>query len=109
MDEKEVKKLEMSSPIVNVAIELGIKVRGSVGKCFRSDKHTDNESSFTLLFNPAKNTFSCRTCPDVGGTVIDLVSQCRGWSDQESIDWLAHRAQFDRMTQKLYHGKGRKK
>jgi hypothetical protein len=105
----DLKMLERASPIIAVAIELGIKVQGSMGTCFRKDRHAPHGEQQTLFFNPAKNTFQCRSCPDVGGSVIDLVCQRQGWKQEEAIAWLAHRAEFDQLTQRLYRGKGKKK
>ena len=109
MEAKDLKRLETASPIISVAIELGIKVRGSVATCFREQNHAGDANTPTLVFNPGKNTFFCKTCPDVGGSVVDLVCQYRGWGKEEAIAWLAHRAEFDQMTSALYHGKGKKK
>lgn len=109
IEERDLEKLEKASPIIQVATELGIKVRGSVAKCFKTEGHTLDGERPTLFFNPGKNTFHCRACPEVGGTVIDLVCQHQGWNRQKAVEWLAHRAEFDEFTKKLYHGKGRKK
>ena len=105
----DLEKLEQANPIVQVATELGIKVQAGMGKCFRKDRHVLDSEKPTLFFNPAKNSFRCRECQDVGGNVVDLVCQYHGWDRQRAIDWLAHRVEFDRFTKKLYHGKGRKK
>ncbi len=109
MEENDMKRLEQVNAIIQVATELGIKVKGSVGTCFRQDLHKDDDGKPTLFFNPARNSFTCKICPDVGGSVIDLVCQCRGWDRNKAVEWLAHRAEFDKHTRKLYHGKGRKK
>jgi hypothetical protein len=109
IEELDLEQLEKASPIVQVAIELGIKVQAGMGKCFRTDRHVSDDEKPTLFFNPAKNRFRCRECEDVGGNVVDLVCQYHGWDRKRAIDWLAHRAEFDRFTKKLYHGKGRKK
>ena len=109
MQELDLEKLERANPIIQVATELGIKIQGSMGKCFRKDRHPGEIERPTLFFDPARNTFRCRDCPEVGGTVIDLVCQHQGWDRQRAIAWLAHRAQFDQFTKGLYHGKGRKK
>jgi hypothetical protein len=108
-EEIDLTQLERAHPIIPVAIELGIKVQGSTARCFRRERHGPEGDDRTLFFNPAKNTFHCHTCPDVGGSVVDLVCQVRELGRQEAIDWLAHRAEFDQMTQRLYHGKGKKK
>ncbi len=109
MSEIDLQELERASAIVGVATELGLKVRGNVAQCFKKERHPDDAAAPTLFFDTAKNSFLCRTCPDVGGSVIDLVSQYRGWDREQAIDWLAHRSEFDRLTRNKYHGKGRKK
>ncbi len=108
MEDKELKRIEKASRITEVAVELGIKVRGNMGKCFKAERHC-NGNHLTLFFNVAKNTFLCKTCHDVGGSVVDLVCQQRGWERQQAVEWLAHREEFDQLTQSMYHGKGRKK
>ncbi len=105
----DLEKLEKANPIIQVAIELGIKVQGGTGKCFRKDRHAPDSEKPTLLFDLAKNRFRCRECPDVGGGVVDLVCQYHEWDRKRAIEWLSHRADFDRLTKKLYHGKGRRK
>lgn len=102
MQENEIKHLEQKNPIVEVAVELGITVRNNMGACFRTDQHGDDDEP-SLFFNIAKNTFLCRTCKDVGGNVIDFVSQIKGWSREQAIAWLAHRIEFDRQTREMYY------
>jgi hypothetical protein len=108
MEEKLVEQLERSNPIVQVAVELGLKICGNMGRCFYPQRH-EPDTGATLFFNVAKNTFFCKTCPDVGGGVIDLVCQVQGCDRPQAIDWLAHRVEFDQLTKKRYHGKGKKK
>jgi hypothetical protein len=109
MEKIDLEKLKRANSIIPVAIELGIKVRGNMGKCFKTERHTDDNEELTLFFNPAQNSFFCKDCEDVGGSVINLVCQYKGWEQKKAVDWLAHRHQFDQMTQKRYHGKGIKK
>jgi hypothetical protein len=108
-EDRELLELQKASSIIEVAVELGLKVRGGMAKCFEIERHVRDGEKPTLFFNPAKNTFHCRSCEDVRGDVIDLVCRVRGWDRQEAIEWLEHRAEFDRFTKKLYHGKGRKR
>jgi hypothetical protein len=107
--ELDVEKLEKDTPIIEVATELGIKVQGSMGICFKKDKHTEDDGKPTLFFNPGRNNFRCRSCQEVGGSVVDLVCQYQGWNREQAIEWLTHRADFDQHTRKLYCGKGKKK
>jgi len=109
VDEIDLKKLDRANPIIQVAIELGVKVQGSMGRCFKTGHHPEADEAMTLFFNTAKNTFFCKTCEDVGGSVIDLVCQYRDVGREEAIAWLAHRDEFDQLTRGRYYGRGRKK
>jgi len=109
MEDIDYQALERANPIIHVAVELGIKVQAGMARCFRRDRHPEDTEKPTLVFNPSKNSFRCRSCPDVGGTVIDLVCQHHSWDREKALEWLIHRAEFDHLTQKLYHGKGKKK
>jgi len=109
MDELDLRQLDRANSIIQVAIELGIKVQGNMARCFNDRGHAAEDKAMSLFFNAAKNSFFCKTCPDVGGSVIDLVSQYRGLNREEAIAWLAHRVEFDQMTRRLYYGRGRKK
>ena len=102
MQEKELKRLEQKNPIVEVAVELGFTVRNNMTICFQADRHGE-DSAPSLFFNIAKNTFLCRTCPDVGGTVTDLICQVKGWPREKAIQWLAHRIEFDLQTREMYY------
>jgi hypothetical protein len=108
MEEQEIRQIEQSNPIIQVAEEMGLKVRRNLGPCFRTERHIgDNEPS--LFFNVAKNMFLCKTCEDVGGGVIDFVCQFKDWERQKAIEWLVHRIEFDQQTRKMYYSKGKKK
>ncbi|MBI5585207.1 MAG: hypothetical protein HY892_15440 [Deltaproteobacteria bacterium] len=108
MDEQELRQLERLSPIVAVAIELGLPLRGNLGQCFRRERHTGEEEP-TLFFQVAQNRFFCKTCREVQGGVVDFVSQHQGWDRRQAIDWLVHRLEFDRQTKERYSHKGKKK
>ena len=101
--------LEHGNPILQVAVELGIKVRSTTGICFRSERHVDASDKFTLFFDLAKNSFFCKTCQDVGGNVIDLVCLYQDCDREKAINWLKHRIEFDLQTRKLYYRKGKRK
>lgn len=109
MEQNDLEKLEQGNPVIQVAIELGIKIQGSMGLCFRKDRHSSDDGAMTLFFNTARNTFFCKTCPDVGGSVIDLVSQKLELPREEATAWLAHRIEFDQLTKARYGGKGKRK
>ena len=101
MKDHELKRIEMANPIVQVAMEMGIRVRNNLGPCFHTDRHAGDDEP-TLFFNVATNTFFCKRCRDVGGGVIDFVCQYKGWQRQQAIEWLVHRNQFDQETRQKY-------
>ena len=109
MKTKDLKLIEQGNPILQVAIELGIKVRSNMGVCFQSESHSDDTDEFTLFFNLADNSFFCKVCPDIGGNVIDLVCQLQGWERQKAIDWLKHRIDYDIETQDMYYRRNKKR
>ena len=108
MEEKEIARIEQANAIIEVAVELGLKVRGNLGPCFRVERHS-SEKEPALFFNVARNSFLCKSCSDVGGGVIDFICQYKGWERQKAMDWLAHRIEFDQQTRKMYYTKGKKK
>ncbi len=108
MDPSETKRIEQANPILEVAVELGLKIRGNMSACFRSERHPGPEEA-TLFFDVARNCFFCKTCSDVSGGVTDLICQLRGWERDKAIEWLAHRIYFDQHTRKLYYGRGKRR
>lgn len=108
MRENEIKRIELANPIIEVAVEMGMKVRGNLAPCFRSERHPGEEEP-SLFFNVAKNTFLCKACRDIGGGVIDFICQFKGWERQQAIAWLLHRNEFDRQTRQMYYSRGKKK
>jgi hypothetical protein len=108
MGNNDIRRIEKANSIVEVAVEMGLKLRANLGPCFRTERHSDKDEH-SLFFNVAKNTFLCKTCPDVGGGIIDFVCQYKNWERQKAIDWLLHRIEFDQQTRELYYTKGKKK
>jgi hypothetical protein len=108
MEEKEIARIEQANAIIEVAVELGLKVRGNLGPCFRVEQHSPEEEP-ALFFNVARNSFLCKSCRDVGGGVIDFICQYKGWEREKAIEWLVHRIEFDQQTRKMYYTKGKKK
>jgi hypothetical protein len=108
MEEKEIRLIEQANAIVEVAVELGLKVRGNLGACFRTERHLGQDEP-SLFFNVARNSFLCKTCEDVGGGVIEFICQYKGWERQKALEWLAHRIEFDRQTRKMYYSRGKKR
>ena len=108
MEEQEIKQIEQANSIVEVAEEMGLKVRKNLGTCFYTERHLEEDGP-SLFFNVARNSFLCKSCQDVGGGVIDFICQYKGWERQKAVEWLAHRMEFDQQTRKMYYSRGKKK
>lgn len=108
MQENELSRIELLNPIIQVAVEMGMQVRGNLGYCFRSDRHSEDDTP-SLFFDVARNRFLCKTCEDVGGGVVDFICQYKGWDRQEAIAWLSHRIEFDQQTRAMYYSKTKKR
>ena len=108
MLEDEIKRLKMFSPIVEVAVEMGLRVKNNLAVCFREQQHL-GESEPTLFFNVSQNTFLCKSCQDIGGDVVDFICQYKGWEPRQAIEWLVHRIEFDHETRQKYYVRGKKK
>ncbi len=63
----DVQALEKASPIIEVALELGIKVQGSMGTCFKQDNHVADDGKPTLFFNPERTASSAGLVRKSGG------------------------------------------
>ena len=104
-EEIDLKEIEKANPIIHLAVELGIEVKGSLGKCFRTERHASPDEEMTLFFKPGKNTFFCRTCQDVGGSAVDLVCQVRGWDRPKAVEWLSRRGEANKQIRDLIYGR----
>lgn len=85
-----------SIPILDVAERLGLKVRGRSAHCFA---HQPDRNP-SLRFNIEKNTFRCYVCPQVGGSVIDLVMQVLNIPFHEALEYLSGRGETKRPERK---------
>ncbi|MFY9268988.1 MAG: toprim domain-containing protein [Candidatus Manganitrophaceae bacterium] len=81
MELKEIKSI----PIMDVAQKLGLKIKGRSAHCFA---HQPDRNP-SLRFNIEKNTFRCYVCPQIGGSVIDLVMQKLNVRFQAALEYLS--------------------
>lgn len=85
MELREIKSI----PILDVAERLGLTIRGRSAHCFA---HQPDRNP-SLRFNIEKNTFRCYVCPQVGGSVIDLVMQVLNVPFHEALEYLCGRGE----------------
>jgi DNA primase len=72
-------------PILDIAKQLGIKVRGNKAMCFNG--HDDKTPS--LCFSENKNLWKCFGC-DAGGDNINLVMGVHQCDFKTALEWLSH-------------------
>ncbi|MBL8029407.1 MAG: toprim domain-containing protein [Fibrobacteres bacterium] len=76
-------------PILLLAEHLGLPVVRNRAKCVRSENHAHGDRTPSMSLDPARNSFKCWVCPEVKGSVLDLVMQVKGLSLTEAADYLA--------------------
>lgn len=77
-----------SVPILELAERLNIPVERNRARCFHPERHSHGDRTPSMSFNPKKNTFRCFVCPDVGGSVIDLVMHALKTDFRGAVAWL---------------------
>ncbi len=97
-----------SNNIIEVARELGLKVNKNVIPCIKIENHVNTDGPPTMSFNPVSNTYRCWVCKDVGGTVIDLVTQVMDIPEEKAMEYLAIRSETSSLPEKgqVFHTKG---
>ncbi|OGS37794.1 MAG: hypothetical protein A2293_16330 [Elusimicrobia bacterium RIFOXYB2_FULL_49_7] len=65
--------LRKEIPILEVAARLGLPVARNKTRCLFPERHKNGDRTPSLSFHLPSNTFRCFVCPDVHGSVIDLV------------------------------------
>ncbi|MCP4725644.1 MAG: hypothetical protein GY863_11440 [bacterium] len=97
-----------SNNIIEVARELGIKVNKNVIPCIKIEDHVNIDGPPTMSFNPVSNTYRCWVCKDVGGTVIDLVTQMMDITEEKAMEYLAIRSETSSLPEKgqVLHARG---
>lgn len=81
--------------IIEVARELGVQVSKNTVPCIRQHNHVVKNGSSTMSFNVVANSFKCWVCPDVGGSVLDLVMQVKDVDEASAVQYLAIRSDTD--------------
>ena len=81
MDNQKLDQLKQNHPIKELAISLGINVRGGVGTaaahCFNTAAHPNGDRNPSLVLQPDTNTFECKSC-GVRGDGIKLIELVKG-------------------------------
>lgn len=81
-------ELKKRVPILEVASSLGINVVKNRARCLKPQNHSHGDRTPSMSFNIAKNSFRCWVCPDVHGSVIDLVMIARDIGFSEALSFL---------------------
>lgn len=88
MDNQKLDQLKQNHPIKDIAVSLGINVRGGGGtvaaNCFNAAAHPNGDRNPSLVLQPDTNTFECKSC-GVHGDVIKLIELVKGIDFKEAV------------------------
>lgn len=87
MNNIDLEKLRRAVPIVDLAKQLGIEVRGTQARCFNAVAHKHSDHNPSLGFDLKTNRFKCFAC-GVSGSVIDLYMGVRGVDFKTAVSEL---------------------
>lgn len=95
MNKEDIEALKSRHPIKEVALGLGLEIRGDCGKCF---EHDDFHPS--LVYLTKNNRFECKSC-SIKGDVIDFVMKVKKINFNEAINYLEPTANIKKSELKL--------
>jgi DNA primase len=99
----DIDRLKDAIKIADLAVELGLEVRGRQARCFNTTGHAHGDRNFSLGLDINRNRFKCFTC-GASGSVIDLYKDINNTTVAEAITALADRAGLSTTT----HTEGRR-
>ena len=77
---KSIQDVKHNTNIIDIALKLGMEVRGNKCRCFHPENHANGDRTPSLSFSPSRGVFKCFGC-GIGGDVFSLVQQVRGGND----------------------------
>jgi hypothetical protein len=77
-------------PIRNVALALGLSVRGKAAHCWRIENHRNGDSRPSIWFT-RWNRGRCHVCDEASWSNIDVVMMVMGIGTFEAVGWIAAR------------------
>jgi DNA primase len=95
--------LRKSVPILELAKELGLAVTNNRARCLRPENHSHGDRTPSMSFNSVRNSFKCWVCPEVTGSVLDLVMIARGVSLTEAANYLSGQFRIESVPVRLAH------
>jgi len=84
-------RLKQAIPIVDLARELGMEIKGHQARCYNSAAHKHNDRRFSLGLDTKRNRYKCFACGEQG-SIIDLFMKVKGVETGRAIKELAERA-----------------
>jgi DNA primase len=81
-------ELKQAIPIIDLARDLGLQVKGKQARCFNISGHKRGDKTPSIGFDLKTNRFKCFAC-GVNGTIIDLYKEIKGVDVSQAIKELA--------------------
>lgn len=71
-----IQDVKQNTNIIDIALKLGMEVRGNKCCCFHPENHANGDRTPSLSFSSARGIFKCFGC-GIGGDVFALVQQVK--------------------------------
>jgi len=81
--------IRKSVPILELAKQLGITVVRNRARCLKSENHVHGDRTPSMSFDPVRNSFKCWVCPEVKGSVLDLMMLAKDMSLMDAANYLS--------------------
>jgi hypothetical protein len=78
-------------PVADVAVALGLEVRGDMARCWRTENHQHGDRTPSMGIYRKRNLIRCFVCDDRAYSAIDLVQKVLGLDTRAAINWIAAR------------------
>ncbi len=82
-----IEDVKQNTNIIDIALRLGLEVRGNKSRCFHPENHANGDRTPSLSFSPSRGIFRCFGC-GIGGDVFNLVQQSKECSFPEAYCFI---------------------
>ncbi len=83
----ETQDIKQNTNIIDIAVRLGLEVRGNRSRCFHPENHANGDRTPSLSFSPSRGIFKCFGC-GIGGDVFALVQRVKGCGFPEAYCFI---------------------
>jgi hypothetical protein len=82
-----IEDVKQNTNIIDIALKLGLEVRGNKCRCFHPENHSNGDRTPSLSFLPSRGVYKCFGC-GIGGDIFALVQQVKGCKFPEAYCFI---------------------